>query len=464
MRVTLLGAAGGEVTGSAYLVETASARVLVDFGVFQGSREMEKLNLLPAAVAVPSLDAVIVTHGHLDHTGRLPLLAKAGYRGPIYATKATIELTALILSDSAKIALHDTERENRHRERAGKRPLEPIYVQEHVDAIMKNFKRAKYQNVIVVADGIEVTFVEAGHILGSSSVQLTIREGEKTKRVVFSGDIGPKGAPILRDAEPFAQADVVFLESTYGDRNHRPFDATIREFFDIIEESSASDGKILVPTFAIGRAQLLSLLLAWAFEQRNLTPFPVYLDSPMAIEAAEIYSRHVDLFDDDMLAYLKRGKVSKAWANTRAVITADQSKALNNVMGPCMILAGSGMCNGGRILHHLRHNLWKRETRVLIVGYQSEGSVGRLLVDGAKSVKIYGEKVIVKAKVHTLGGFSAHAGQTELLAWLGSMAASKPAVYLVHGEDRARKPFAKLIQERYGIRAKFPKLDEVIEL
>lgn len=464
MRVTLLGAAGGEVTGSAYLVETAAARVLVDFGVFQGGKQIEELNRLPSEIDVSKLDAVVVTHAHLDHTGRLPLLPKAGYRGSIYATKATIDLADIILRDSAKIAWHDTERTNRRRERAGKRPIEPIFLVEDVDATMKLFRRAKYQHPIPVAEGIEATFVEAGHILGSASIQLTVSENGQVKRVVFSGDIGPKGVPILRDAEPFQNADAVFLESTYGDRNHRPFKDTTEELFDVVEQASHSHGKILVPTFAIGRAQLLSLLLAWGFEQRRLAPFPVYLDSPMAVEASEIYAKHIDLFDDEMLAYLKRSKMSKAWANTQASVTADESKRLNLTKGPCMILAGSGMCNGGRILHHLRHNLWRPETRVLIVGYQSEGSVGRQLVDKARSVKIYGERIAVKAKVHTLGGFSAHAGQTELLAWLGAMAASKPKVYLTHGEDRARKPFAKLITDRYGLRPKLPALNDTIDI
>ena len=303
-------------------------------------------------------------------------------------------------------------------------------------------------------------------MLGSASLQLTIEEKGRTKTVVFSGDLGPTGAPILKDYEPFHQADLVFLESTYGDRDHKPYPETVNEFLEIVKLAVARRGKMLIPTFAVGRAQLLLTLLAWAFRHKKIPSFPVYLDSPMASAATEIYRHHTELFDDEMIAFLKTGSVADEleMAHSKVCATAQDSMALNDLPGPCMILAGAGMCNGGRIVHHLRNNLYKPETAVIIVGYQSDGSLGRQLVDGKKLVSIFGEPVAVKASIHTLGGFSAHAGQTDLLNWFGAMAGSHPRVALTHGEDRGREPLAAKIQERFQIQAELPALGASLEL
>ena len=465
MKIVLYGAAGGEVTGSAYHIQTDRASVLLDFGMFQGHRRVEDKNRILPKCNLAKLNAVLVTHGHLDHTGRLPLLVKAGYTGPILGTPATIEMAGLILRDSAKIQAGDNERVNRKRARAGEEPVAPLYTLAHVETLLGQFIAVPYNDPVAVAPGITARFVEAGHMLGSTSIQLTVEEKGRRKTVVFSGDLGPLGAPILKDYEPFQKADVVFLESTYGDRDHKPFNDTIKEFIAIVQEAVARNGKILVPTFAIGRAQLLLTLLAEAFRNKKLPPFPIYLDSPMAISATQIYRQHPELFDAEMTAFTKRRGVAGSFemAELKISATAQDSMALNNAPGPCMILAGAGMCNAGRIVHHLRNNLYKPETTVLIVGFQAEGSLGRQLVDGNKLVSIFGEKVMVKASIHTLGGFSAHAGQTDLLQWFGTMVSSRPRVVLVHGEDRSRELFAEKIRERFRIKADLPDLGSSIQ-
>ncbi len=464
MKITVFGAAGGEVTGSAYYIQTDRAKVLLDFGMFQGMARAEEHNSLPPGLEVKKLDAVLLTHAHLDHTGRLPLLVKAGYTGPVRGTPATGELTSLILRDSAKVQAQDNERINRKRERAGEPPIAPMYSVAHVEQLMALFQPVPYDEPILVAPGIRACFAEAGHMLGSSSIQIAVDEGGRKKTVAFSGDLGPKGGPILKDFDPFHKADVVFLESTYGNRDHKPFRETVEEFFALVNEAVTHGGKILVPTFAVGRAQVLLLLLAGAFRDRKIPSFPVFLDSPMAIEATNIYQHHPELFDDDLRAFTQERPLMHDLATLKATATADESKAINNVKGACMVLAGAGMCNAGRILHHLKQNLWKPSTSVIIVGYQGRGTLGRLLVEGAEEVSIFGEKIAVKAGVHTLGGFSAHAGQTDLLTWFSGLAGGKPRVLLTHGEEDARTALARKIRERFDLEAETPGLREVIDL
>jgi metallo-beta-lactamase family protein len=463
MRITIVGAAGGEVTGSAYYVQTQRASVLVDCGLFQGGKKSEALNRPPTGPK-QKLDAILLTHGHLDHTGRLPLLAKRGHTAPVYATPATIEMTALILRDSARIQAGDAERRNRKRARAGEPPQEPLYTPEHAEAIIQCLRPVPYEQPVTVAPGIQAIWAESGHMLGSASIQLLIEEDGRQKRVVFSGDLGPRGALILKDFEPFKHADLVFLESTYGDHDHRPFTQTVEEFVHIVKDTVEKRGKILVPTFAVGRAQLLTGLLAWMVRKKKVRPFPIFLDSPMAIEATNIYVRHRELFDEGMTKFVAEKPLRADLKTMKLCATAEDSMKINNVPGPSLIMAGAGMCNAGRILHHLKQNLWKPDTHVLIVGYQSHESLGRRLVEGDKQVKIHGEKVAVKAQIHTLGGFSAHAGQTDLLTWFSAIALSKPRVVLTHGEDEPRHELAKKIQQRFKLKSMLPAMGETIEL
>jgi metallo-beta-lactamase family protein len=462
MKITMIGAAGGEVTGSAYIVQTGSRRVLVDCGMFQGGKKSESLNRPPIRPN-SRLDAVLLTHGHLDHTGRLPLLAQLGYSGPVFATPATIDMTELIVRDSAKIQSQDAERQNRRLEREGKPPRQPLYEPADAEQILSQMKSVPYAKPVFVAEGIQATWAEAGHMLGSASIKLAVEEDGRQKSVIFSGDLGPKGVPILRDYEPFQQADMVFLESTYGDRDHRPFAETVEEFVLAVKEAVAAGGKILVPTFAVGRAQLLIGLLAWMFRRKRVAPFPIFLDSPMAIAATKIYGRHKELFDDDMNRFILEHPLRDDLITLKVTATANESKKINDYKGTCLILAGAGMCNAGRIVHHLKHSLWKEETHVLFVGYQGHGSLGRLIVDGHPLVKIHGDQIAVRAQIHTLGGFSAHAGQKDLLAWLGAIAPAKPQVILTHGEDGPRNTLAQQVQKRFGLKALLPGLGEVVE-
>jgi metallo-beta-lactamase family protein len=463
LTVTLHGAAG-VVTGSAYELRTETAHVLLDFGMFQGSAAEESRNEVPSGLKPTTLDAVILTHAHLDHCGRLPLLAKAGYTGPVFATPATIDLTGLILRDSARIQASDNERANRWRAAKGKPPVPLLYTIEDVENIMGRFRPVPYTETIEVAPGMKARFHEAGHILGSASVEISVGEAGNQRTVVFSGDLGPRGVPILKDFICLPHAHAVFMESTYGDRDHRPLKETIAEFEAIVQRAVERKGKLLVPTFAVGRAQLLLVLLALMFRKKSLPPFPVFLDSPMAISATQIYREHEELYDAEMIALIKDKPLIEDLRTVTNTRTADESKKINEVPGPCLVMAGAGMCTGGRILHHLRHNLPLAEAAVLIVGYQGDGSLGRQLVDGRPEVSIFGDKIPVRAAIHTLGGFSAHAGQTDLLNWLGCMAHTGPRVILTHGEDKARVPLARIIEEQFHRKCELPNLGDVIEI
>lgn len=463
IKLTFYGAAG-TVTGSAYHLQTERANVLIDFGMFQGFRQQEDANVVPPTLDVTKLDAVLVTHAHLDHTGRLPLLAKGGYRGPVYSTEATIPLASLILRDSAHLQAMDLERINRKRQRAGEPPLKPSYTAEDVAQIMEQFAGVAYDQPVEVAPGIRARWVEAGHMLGSASLQLCVQEGNETKTIVFSGDIGPKGAPILEDAVGFDKADVVVMESTYGDRDNKKLAETVAEFEGIVKQAVQQKSKMLVPVFAVGRTQLLLYLLAQMFRNKTVPKFPVYLDTPMGIEATKIYWDNMELFDDEFKALQRARPLAQDLSTLTVTPTAQDSMKLNDEKGPCLIMAGSGMCNGGRILHHLKQNLWREGTSVLIVGYQGEGSLGRRLVDREPVVSIFGEKIAVKANIHTLNGFSAHAGQTELLKWVGQVAKSRPRVFLTHGEARGREPLAEKIKERFQLRPELPEMGQSVKL
>lgn len=464
MNITLLGAAGGEVTGSAYVLRTSRANVMFDCGLFQGAHKLENYNRLPKRGALTDLDAVVLTHAHLDHTGRLPLLTRFGYQGPIYATPATIDLTDLILRDAAHLQSEDVRRQNRRRAEQGKQPLQPLYTESEVKALRPLFRKMKYNHPTEVAPGVSVRAVEAGHVLGSASLEVTVEEGGQKKVIVFSGDIGPRGAPLHRDPTPFKHADVVFMEATYGDRDHRSLHETAVEAREAVAAAVEQGGRVLVPVFAIGRSQLLLLLLAGAFKRKTLEPFPIFLDSPMAIEATALYKKHSDLFDDEAIEMMRSGDLAKNLRTLKACPKASDSKRIAGLPGPYMVMAGAGMCTGGRILHHMANHLGDPSTLLLMVGYQSRGSIGRAIVDGAKSVRIMGRSVTVRAKTHTFGGLSGHAGQSDLLAWIGSLAPSRPRVILTHGEDMQRNTLADLIDKRFGLKAECPDYLETIQI
>ena len=456
--------ATGDVTGSAYHIVTSKASILVDCGMFQGRKEEKAKNRRKAKLEGGRLDAVVLSHGHLDHVGRLPLLTKNGYRGPIYATRPTIDLATLILRDTGMLQKQELKRDNLKRARSGQPPLEPLFEDSDIRALKSLVRPIAYEERKEISPGITVRLVDAGHVIGSSSVELTIEEKGTTKKIVFSGDLGPRGAPLLNDPIPFEDADVVIMESTYGDRNHRSLQDTAIEGRKIIAKAIEEKAKVLVPVFAVGRTQLLLYLLAGAFQRGTLPKFPIYLDSPMALEATKIYQRNDELFDVEAKEMVRSGELRRYLDGTVPCPKPGDSQALNSVKGPCLIMAGSGMCNGGRILHHLRHNLPIKSTAVLMVGFQSGGTLGRQLVDGAKTVRIFGEEIPVNASIHTMGGFSAHADQGGLLDWFASIAPSNPRLIITHGEDSARDKLAKLIHQRHGIRAECPNLGDVLEI
>jgi len=464
MKIKLVGASGGEVTGSCYVVRTKQATILVDAGMFQGGRASEAKNKLPAGVRPEEIDSVVLTHAHLDHTGRLPLLFRHGFDGTIYGTGATIDLAEIIMKDCARIQTQDAARRTKKAAQRNQPAVEPLYEPEDVEPYRSHVQEVKFQKPVQVAEGMTARWVEAGHMLGSGCIELTVDEGGRKKVVVFSGDLGPTTLPLIRQYETFDRADAVFLESTYGDRQHRPYAQTVAEFERIVKLVAKGSGKILIPTFAIGRSQQMLYHLAIMFLRGDIQPFPVFLDSPMALEATKIYRKYPDLFDKELVAWQKRGLLPLNRAIFKPSVTANDSKKINDVKGPCVVLAGAGMCNAGRILHHLKFNLDKPSTHVVIVGFQSHGSLGRRLVEGEKVVPIFGERIPVRASVHTLNGFSGHADQTELLKWFATLAPAKPKVFLTHGEDSGRGALARLIQTRHKLTAALPKQGEVIEI
>lgn len=464
MKIKVFGAAGGEVTGSCYLVQTDTASVLVDCGMFQGGRSSEAKNKLPQGVRVTDIDAVLLTHGHLDHTGRVPMLVKFGYNGPIYSTEETLELTQIILQDAARLQVADAVRQNRKNWKKGMPPFEPLYNTEHVELMRELTHPVEFNNPVTVAAGITARWIEAGHMLGSGSIELKVTEEGKTKTIIFSGDLGPLTLPLLRPFEHFNQADLVIMESTYGDRDHKSYDDTIAEFLQVVADAYKTKAKVLVPTFAIGRAQQIIYHLAEMFHDNKVPAFPVYLDSPMALSAFNVYRNHQDLLDEEYQELKRRGVFPLDETYFKPSPTAESSRALNDMKGPCMILAGAGMCNGGRILHHLAHNISNPNTHVIIVGFQSYGSLGRRLVERVPKISIFGEQQVVRAKIHTLNGFSAHAGQTDLLKWFSYLAPSKPQVVITHGEDEPRKVLAGCIKKQFKLNATLPRIGETISL
>ncbi len=449
-KLTFYGATEG-VTGSAYLLETGDSAILLECGLVQGSRAEEKANEEAFPFNARKLDAVVLSHAHLDHSGRLPKLVADGFKGPVYTTQPTRELLAIMLKDAAILQQRDAEWESKRRRRAGKSAIEPLFTVEDVEAALGLCEGMDYGHRHEIADGVEVCYRDAGHILGSAVVELFVTEGGSEKKLVFSGDLGNSCAALLRDPEIIEQADILLLESTYGDRDHRPMDETLQEFEDIVAKASKNGGNILIPAFAVGRTQEIIFRLGELYQQGKLKQQAVYLDSPMAIATTEVYHRHQDVFnreDRAILRQAKSGSLHSFLPVLRYSRSTEESMALNRIASGAIIIAGSGMCNGGRIRHHLKHNLWRQDSHVIIIGYQAVGTPGRSLVDGARTFRMGGEEIAVKAEIHTLGGFSAHAGQSQLLDWVDGFARSKPKIYLVHGEDDAKRALAGKLSER----------------
>ena len=436
MDITFHGAAG-EVTGSCLRVAVGGRQLLLDCGLIQGSAAEEARNRRAFPFNPQTIDAVVLSHAHLDHSGRLPLLVKGGFRGPIYTHRATRDLSRIMLLDAAALAERDAVIETRKRQRQARTAVEPLYSRAEAEAAVRQFRALDYDSEQDILPGVRLRLRDAGHILGSAIVELWLTEGRITRKLVFSGDLGHRGAPILRSPATVREADLVILESTYGDRNHRSWDATWQELGEVFREAAHHAGNILIPAFAIGRTQELLYVFKQHWREWGLNRWTVFLDSPMAIAATEVYAHHANLFNDKDKNRRRRDGDLFAPPNLHFSRTSSQSMAINRIQSGAVIVAGSGMCNGGRIRHHLKHNVWREQCHVIFTGFQARGTLGRQLVDGAPRVRLWGESIRVAAQLHTIGGLSAHADQEGLLAWYRGFGQPLPPVALVHGEPTA---------------------------
>ncbi len=461
MRLTFLGAAQ-QVTGSCFLFEVQGRQFLVDCGMFQGSRAVEQLNRRPFGFDPARLDCVILTHAHIDHSGLLPRLSAQGFSGPVLTTQATCDLLGVMLPDSAWLQKMEFERAQRHRRKVPP----PLYSLEDVEQLLSQCRALPYDEVEEFHPGLRVCLREAGHILGSAVVELWLGSGQHQRKVVISGDLGQPGRPILRDAAVITEADVLLLESTYGDRNHRSLPETLDEFVETIHSTLfKKGGNLVVPSFAVGRTQeILYWFNQLAREGRLPAGLRIYVDSPMANEVTRLTARHAELFDEETKQLVSLAPRAD-WAPViRLVSTVEESMSLNRLSGGAVIIAASGMCEGGRIRHHLRHNIGNPRSTIMITGFQAQGTLGRRLVDGAKRIRLFGESLAVRAKLVTIGGFSAHADQQALVDWAAGFSEAPGRVALVHGELQAQQSLAAAIEQRLGWNCDIPGPGTVLDL
>ncbi len=456
MKLTFCGAAH-EVTGSCYLIEACGKKFLVDYGLEQGVNTYESGEL---PVAAGELDFVFLTHAHIDHSGKLPLLAAQGFKGTVYATDATHHLCTIMLRDSAHIQMFEAEWKNRKNKRAGKEEFLPLYTIDDAVAILECFEPYKYNDFISVCDGIQARFIDAGHLLGSSSVEIFITEDGVTKKLVFSGDIGNTEQPLIRNPEYIKEADYVIMESTYGDRAHGARPEYIKSLSEIIQRTFDRGGNLIIPSFAVGRTQEMLYFIRQIKEQGLVTghgDFRVYVDSPLAVEATNIYDHgHRDYFDKETLELTAKGIDPLRFSNLVLSVTSEDSKAINYDMDPKIIISASGMCEAGRIKHHLKHNLWRPECTILFVGYQAVGTLGRAIVDGARTVRLFGEEIDISAEVLSLPGISGHADINGLMKWITSFEQKPQRVFVCHGEDSVSDSFTAKLQDELGLNAYAP--------
>jgi metallo-beta-lactamase family protein len=448
MKISFHGAARG-VTGSCHLVECGGRKILVDCGLYQGSRELDEENAEEFGFDPKTIDFLLLTHAHLDHCGRVPLLTRRGFRGEIVTTAASRELARLVLMDSAHLQEEEARYQARRRARHGHGHVTPpLYgVLDALNSTEHFGRVVNYEKTIRLAEGIQATFHDAGHILGSASIRLELEEGGRQRSVLFSGDLGGEVRPFLRGPAEPPGADVVVMETTYGDRMHKRLEPSVQELYGAIRDTFDRGGNVIVPTFALERAQELLFFLRQGVEQNELPgSIQIFLDSPMAISATEIYERHPECYDAQVASLFGHGKDPFGVPGLHFCRETAESMALNRVSGGAVILAGSGMCTGGRVRHHLRHNLWRHQSSVVFVGYAARGTLARQIIDGAGQVRIFGEPIRVHAHVHTINGFSAHADQSGLLSWLRRMPPPE-RVFLVHGEEQAMRSFAGLIED-----------------
>ena len=462
IEVEFLGATG-EVTGSCHLVTVGNKKILLDCGLIQGRTEDEARNRQAFPFDPGAIDVVVLSHAHIDHSGRLPLLIKAGFRGKIYTHRACRDLCRIMLKDSAFLYEKDVHWENRKRARKGLKMVEAMYTVEDAKVAMKQFEGLVYLQKKRILPNVILRLNDAGHILGSSIVELWLEDEGQQRKLVFSGDLGRSGMPILEDPASISDANLVIMESTYGDRMHRSWDETQKEISQVLSIATNGNGNILIPAFSVGRTQEILYLFAKYYKQWQLDRWQIFLDSPLAIEATRIFMNHSDLFDDDMQALFQKNRQQSILPNLHISRTTNQSIALNRVHSGAIIIAGSGMCSGGRIKQHLKHNIWRSDCHVIISGFQARGTLGRKLVDGAKRIKLWGETVQVAASIHTIGGLSAHADQTALINWYKNFN-NHPQLVLVHGEQQAQERLSEVLQTQLNVNVIIAKRGQKVDL
>ena len=451
------------MTGSATLLEKGSLKWLVDCGMFQGGKELEERNWNLQPYQAEKLSFILLTHAHIDHNGLIPKLVKERFRGKVICTKATLDLCEVMLQDSGHIQEMEAEWQNRKSKRAGRAGKDeaiPLYTMKDAEKSLQYFETVKYDEMLDLADGVKVRFQDAGHILGSAIVEVWMEEEGEKKKIIFSGDLGNFDQPLIRDPSVVEEGDVLWLESTYGDRLHKTRDETVEELLKIVQEAIAHRAKVVIPAFAVERTQDIIYTLGQFIRKGSIPSVPVYIDSPLAISATQIFKRNSDCFDRETQGLLSGGENPLEIPGIIYTRTTEESKMINEDPGPGIIVSASGMCDSGRIQHHLKHHLWREESHIVIIGYQAEGTIGRRIVDGAKTVKLFGEEIAVKAHIHTLGGFSAHADQRGLLDWLSHIRNPQLEVFVNHGEEKTSMKLGQLIGEQLHLKTTVPQWRE----
>lgn len=452
MKIKFCGASTG-VTGSCHLLTSGKHKILLDCGQFQGGKAQDALNYEKFPFEPSEIECVVLSHAHIDHCGRLPLLTKRGFEGKIYCTDATADLLSVMLKDSAYIHEKETEWKNRKAERAGREQVEPLYTIEDAEKTLSLVSPILYDQQIEINPDMKIVFNDAGHILGSAITELWVTEDDKESKIVFSGDLGMEGRPILRDPTYIKKADYVIMETTYGNRIHKELGSGVEKLIEIILNTTRRGGNVVIPSFAVGRTQELIYELNRFYDSNNeyrkeLDKIFVYIDSPMATTATEIFRRNAQVFDEETREYILKGDNPLEFKNLKFTRSSKESQDLNFNKEPKIIISASGMCEAGRIRHHLKHNLWNPKNSIVFVGYQGQGTLGRSLVEGIKMVTLFGEEIQVNAEIHNLEGFSGHADQNGLFAWLAHFEQKPKQIFLVHGEEESKKDFAKLVNEK----------------
>lgn len=459
MRVEFLGGVQ-TVTGSATLIEMGKMRWLVDCGMFQGGKELEERNWKVQPYHPQDISFILLTHAHIDHSGLIPKLVQEGFSGKVICTKATLDLCEVMLQDSAHIHEMEAEWRSRKNKRSGLNESTPLYTTRDVERSLRFFHPVDYDEVYSLRDDVKVRFRDAGHILGSAIIELWVKEKGEEKKLIFSGDLGNTDQPLLKDPTLIEEGDFLWLESTYGNRSHKSYEETVQELSTIIQEAIREQGKVIIPAFAVERTQNIIFTLGQLIKKGTIPSIPVYIDSPLAISATEIFKKNADCFDEETKALLLEGEDPLGFPEIFYTQTTEASKAINEDPRPGIIISASGMCEAGRIQHHLKHHLWRVTSHIVFMGYQAEGTIGRRIVDGAKMVRLFGEEIAVKAHIHTLGGFSAHADQRGLLNWLSHFKNPQLEIFINHGEEKISTELAERIRERFPFKTTLPRWRE----